>query len=169
MKPITPGLGEGLLELGKRCNAVYVCPKVGSERKGPLVVYAGKDGQGRNLVGDIYFNFRRIEAHPRAVQAFAEAACRECRISGHIETAVGMHDLAGHEAGGVRGQEHDDVGDVGRLGHGTERHECRLLRHLRLRELVAGLRRVGETGCHRVTHRTETVPNVSSRSSYPRA
>lgn len=74
MKPIILRLGENLLELGKRCRAVYVCPKVGLERKGPLVAYAGKDSQGRNLVGDIYFNFRRIEEHPWAVEAFAEVA-----------------------------------------------------------------------------------------------
>ncbi len=74
MKPIIPLPGEDLLELGKRCNAVYVCPKVDSERKGPLVAYAGKDGKGRNLVGDIYFNFRRIEVHPKVVEAYAEAA-----------------------------------------------------------------------------------------------
>lgn len=77
MKPIIPILGEDLLQLGKRCNAVYICPKVGSERKGPLVAYAGKDGQGRNLVGDIYFNFRRIEVHPKAVEAYVEAVCQK--------------------------------------------------------------------------------------------
>lgn len=77
MNHIVPYPGENLLELGKRCNAVYVCPKVGSERKGPLVAYAGKDAKGRNLVGDIYFNFRRIEVHPKAVEAFAEAACQK--------------------------------------------------------------------------------------------
>src|SRR3990167_4581157 len=79
MKPIIPLPGEDLLELGKRCNAVYVCSKVGSERKGPLVAYAGKDSKGRNLVGDIYFNFRRIEVHPKAVEAFAEVACQKLR------------------------------------------------------------------------------------------
>ena len=74
MEPITPLLGEDLLELGKRCNAVYVCPKdSNSQRTGPLVAYAGKDSRGRNLVGDIYFNFRRIEVHPKVVEAFAEA------------------------------------------------------------------------------------------------
>jgi orotate phosphoribosyltransferase len=77
MKPIIPIPGEDLLELGNRCNALYVCPKVGSERKGPLVAYAKKDDKGRNLVGDIYFNFRRIEVHPKAVVAFAEAACQK--------------------------------------------------------------------------------------------
>jgi hypothetical protein len=72
MMIITPIAGEGLMDLGKRCNAVYICPKVGSVRKGDLVAYAGKDRQGRNLVGDIYFNFRRIEANPKVVEAFAE-------------------------------------------------------------------------------------------------
>lgn len=86
MKPITPQPGEDLLELGKRCNAIYICPKVGSLRKGPLVAYAGKDGQGRNLVGDIYFNFRRIEAHPKAVMAFAEAAYQKLCNQGLIDT-----------------------------------------------------------------------------------
>lgn len=86
MKLIIPHAGEDLLELGKRCNAVYVCPKVGSQRKGPLVAYAGKDDKGRNLVGDIYFNFRRIEVHPKAVEAFAEAACQKLRNQGLIDS-----------------------------------------------------------------------------------
>ncbi len=86
MKPIIPLPGEDLLELGKRCNAVYVCPKVGSLRKGPLVAYAGKDSRGRNLVGDIYFNFRRIEVHPKAVEAFAEVACQKLRDQGLIDS-----------------------------------------------------------------------------------
>lgn len=93
MKPIIPLLGEDLLELGKRCNAVYICPKIGLVRKGPLVAYAGKDGQGRNLVGDIYFNFRRIEVHPKAVEAFAEAACRKLSVQGllnEFDTVCGI-------------------------------------------------------------------------------
>lgn len=77
MNIIIPHPGEDLLELGKRCNAVYVCPRVDSQRKGPLVAYVGKDAKGRNLVGDIYFNFRRIEVHLKAVEAFAEAACQK--------------------------------------------------------------------------------------------
>lgn len=85
--------GEDLLELGKRCNAVYVCPKVGSERKGDLVAYAGKDGRGRNLVGDIYFNFRRIEVYPKVVEVYAEAACqklREQRLLDSFDTVCGI-------------------------------------------------------------------------------
>ena len=77
MKRIIPKLGEDLLELGKRCDAVYVCPRVGATRTGNLVAYAGKDGHGRNLVGDIYFNFRKIEAHPKAVEAFAHVVCEK--------------------------------------------------------------------------------------------
>ncbi len=86
MNLIIPYPGENLLELGKRCNAVYVCPKVGSERKGSLVAYAGKDGQGRNLVGDIYFNFRRIEVHPKVVEAFANAAYQKLCDQGLIDS-----------------------------------------------------------------------------------
>lgn len=86
MKPIIPLPGEDLLELGKRCKAVYVCPKDGGKRIGPLVVYAGKDSQGRNLVGDIYFNFRRIEVHPKAVVAFAEVACQKLWEQGRIDS-----------------------------------------------------------------------------------
>jgi len=55
-------------------------------RKGPLVAYAGKDAQQRNLVGDIYFNFRRIEAHPAAVQAFAEAVHEKLRTQGLLDS-----------------------------------------------------------------------------------
>ena len=93
MMPITPSLGEDLLELGKRCSAVYICPKDGSVRKGPLVAYAGKDGKGWNLVGDIFFNFRRIEVHPKAVEAFAEAAyikIREQELLDAFDTVCGI-------------------------------------------------------------------------------
>lgn len=90
MKLITPLPGEDLLELGKRCNAVYVCPKDGSVRKGPLVAYAGtyagKDGKRKNFVGDLYFNFRRIEQHLKAVEAFANAACLKLLKQGLLDT-----------------------------------------------------------------------------------
>ena len=46
MNPIWPTRGESLMELGKRCGAVYICPKAGGVLKGPLVAYAGKDSQG---------------------------------------------------------------------------------------------------------------------------
>jgi orotate phosphoribosyltransferase len=75
MNPIIPLRGTSLLKLSKQCGAIYICPKDGGVRKGPLVAYAGKDDKGRNLVGDIYFNFRPIEVHPKVVEAFAEATC----------------------------------------------------------------------------------------------
>lgn len=86
MKSITPRLGETLLELAKACDAVYICPKEGSWRKGPLVAYAGKDSKGRNLVGDIYFNFRKIESHPEVVTVFAEAARKKLSDKGLLDT-----------------------------------------------------------------------------------
>lgn len=86
MKPVIPLLGENLMDLGKRCNAVYICPKTGSVRNGKLVAYAGKDAQGRNLVGDIYFNFRKIEVHPMVVDEFAERACSKLHRHGLLDT-----------------------------------------------------------------------------------
>lgn len=86
MTLIIPNPGEDLLELGKRCGAVYVCPKVDGVRKGPLVAYAGKDSKGRNLVGDIYFNFRRIEEHPRVVEAYAHAVVKKLQDGRLIES-----------------------------------------------------------------------------------
>ena len=94
MKPIIPFLGEDLLTLGKRCGAVYICPKDSSgKRLGPLVVYAGKDPQDRNLVGDMYFNFRKIEEYQLVVMAFAEAAyrkLRDLRLLGSFDTICGI-------------------------------------------------------------------------------
>lgn len=83
---IIPLQGENLLDLGKRCDAVYVCPKIDSIRKGPLVIYAGKDNNGTNLVGDIYFNFRRIESHPKVVEAFAEVAYQKLCDQGLLDS-----------------------------------------------------------------------------------
>jgi orotate phosphoribosyltransferase len=81
------------MELGKRCNAVYVCPKEGHVRRGKMVAYAGKDTQGRNYVGDLYFNFRRIECHPEVVRAFAEEAwhriCRQ-QLLNTFDTVCGI-------------------------------------------------------------------------------
>lgn len=83
---ITPLPGEDLLELGRRCGAVYICPKDGTKRKGPLVAYAGKDDLDRNLVGDIYFNFRLIETYPKVVHHFAEVALEKLQKQGLIDT-----------------------------------------------------------------------------------
>ena len=82
---ITPCIGDDLMDLAKRCDAVYICPKVDGRREGSLVVYAGQDGQGRNLVGDIYFNFRRIEPHLKVVNEFAFASVKKLRDRGLID------------------------------------------------------------------------------------
>ena len=70
--------------------ALYVCPKKDGKRIGPLVPYAGKDGQGRNLVGDVYFNFAMIEPMPWIVDLFAKAIM--------ININVQQHELAGVDA-----------------------------------------------------------------------
>jgi orotate phosphoribosyltransferase len=93
MDLIIPQPGESLLELGKRCGALYICPKVNGVRTGDLVAYAGKDLQGRNLVGDLYFNFRKIEVHQRVVELYAEVACRKLEdqgLLGTFDTIVGV-------------------------------------------------------------------------------
>ncbi len=81
---IIPRPGDSLLDLSKRCDALYICPKEGDRRLGLLVPYAGKDKKDRNLVGDFYFNFRRIERQPLVVEAFAVAAFK--KLGSLIET-----------------------------------------------------------------------------------
>lgn len=77
MKNIVVSSDEDLLFLAKRCDAVYICPILDGRRMGPLVAYAGKDAGGRNYIGDIYFNFRRIEEYPHVVQTFAERVAQK--------------------------------------------------------------------------------------------
>lgn len=60
---------EQLQELG----GCYLCPKDESgKRLGPLVGYAGRDGQGRQLVGDIYVNFALAEEIPALMFSWAK-------------------------------------------------------------------------------------------------
>lgn len=86
MNIIVPQVGATLWSISKDCNALYLCPKLEGRRIGPLVPYAGTytgaDGQKRNFVGDIYFNFRRIEANPLAVDCFAEEAYKKLKGQG---------------------------------------------------------------------------------------
>ncbi len=77
MKTVMPEIGDDLMKLSIQCGALYICPKMDGERKGPLVVYTGKDSKGKNLVGDIYFNFRKIEQHTWVVKAFALEAFKK--------------------------------------------------------------------------------------------
>lgn len=86
---------ETFMKLAQICDAIYICPKdENGKRLGPLVVYAGKDKEGRNLVGDIYFNFRKIEQNPIVVKEFAEAILPKLttkhKLSNHCQTFCGI-------------------------------------------------------------------------------
>lgn len=85
MNTIVPKPEDSLWSLARDCNALYLCPKREGIREGPLVPYAGKDKQERNLVGDIYFNFRRIEQYPLVVDCFAEEAYKKLVARGLLE------------------------------------------------------------------------------------
>lgn len=59
----------------RRCNGYYECLKAQNGRRlGPLVGYAGKydDGTGamKQWVGDVYYNFARIEEYHHALDYF---------------------------------------------------------------------------------------------------
>ncbi len=61
------------LEILSRCGGYYECPKDGNQnRLGPLVGYAGRDDNNRQLVGDIYVNFAKIEQHATVLRSIAE-------------------------------------------------------------------------------------------------
>lgn len=90
---IIPQPGEDLFDLAKRCDALYICPKRDGKRIGPMVAYAGKDDKGENFIGDIYFNFRKIEQQPKVLEAFAEAAAKELdrqNLIGKFDTVCGI-------------------------------------------------------------------------------
>ena len=100
---IHPEPGDGLWLLARDCNALYLCPKREGSRAGPLVPYAGKDAKGRNLVGDIYFNFRRIEQHLPVVEFLAKETKRKLenrRMLDSFDTVCGIP-----EGGRTFGQE----------------------------------------------------------------
>jgi len=79
-KPIIPERDDDPWELAIRCRALYECPKdAAGKRLGPLVPYAGKDEQGRNLVGDVYFNFGWIEPYMLVVRFFARLIAEKIR------------------------------------------------------------------------------------------
>lgn len=86
MNIVIPQPGITLWSLARDCNSLYLCPKREGLRVGPLVPYAGKDERGRNLVGDIYFNFRRIEQYGLVVDAFAEEVKRKLTKQGLLES-----------------------------------------------------------------------------------
>ena len=60
------------LDLMRRAGAFYECPKDAAGRRlGPLVGYAGRDGDDRQYVGDIYVNFAKAESRPRLLAVFS--------------------------------------------------------------------------------------------------
>jgi orotate phosphoribosyltransferase len=83
---VIPGPGQSLFTLARRCDALYICPTEDGKRKGPLVPYAGKDSQQRNLVGDIYFNFRRIEEQSLVLQAYAEVVVQKLNDANLVDS-----------------------------------------------------------------------------------
>ncbi len=88
-QPIIPNARDDPWELSLRCNAVYVCPKDATgKRLGPLVPYAGKDAQGRNLVGDVYYNFGWIEPYMLVVRFFAEIIARKIQAIPELAKAT---------------------------------------------------------------------------------
>lgn len=96
-KSITPRVDSNPWELGVLCDAVYQCPKdpETGKRLGPLVPYAGKDARGRNLVGDDYFNFAKIEEQPQVLDFFATKIARLIAFSDVLcraTTIVGIPD-----------------------------------------------------------------------------
>lgn len=69
------------LQLLTDCGGYYECPKdEDGNRLGPLVGYAGRDRQGRQFVGDVYYNFARIEEHPGSLKQYAYQAANRLRI-----------------------------------------------------------------------------------------
>lgn len=64
MDIILPRAGEKAMDILFRCGGYYKCPKDESgKRFGPLVGYAGRDKNGKQLVGDIYANYSKAERH----------------------------------------------------------------------------------------------------------
>lgn len=57
------------------------------------MAYAGKDDDGRNYVGEIYFNFRKVERHLPAVKAFVQAVIvklGDSELLGSFDTVIGI-------------------------------------------------------------------------------
>lgn len=67
---------QTLLDSLRRCGGYYECPKDSKDRRlGPLVGFAGKyedkDGQMKQWVGDVYYNFAKAEERPSVIGKFA--------------------------------------------------------------------------------------------------
>lgn len=73
-------ISNDLFEVWKRCGGYYECPRDGlGKRLGPLVGYAGTYEEGKHYVGDVYFNFARVEEYPHVLDFFAMLLTVEIR------------------------------------------------------------------------------------------
>ncbi|MBI1961445.1 MAG: hypothetical protein HYS45_01950, partial [Parcubacteria group bacterium] len=86
MVEIAPG---DLVETLRRCNGYYQCPKApDGKRLGPLVGYAGEydapDGTRKHWVGDVYYNFARIEEYPHVLRFVASQLAGVVRANGGL-------------------------------------------------------------------------------------
>ncbi|TSA45342.1 phosphoribosyltransferase [bacterium] len=65
---------SNLLDTLKARGALYVCPKaIDGVRLGPLVAYAGTYDDGgtpKHFVGDVYYNFAKVEEYPEITDHF---------------------------------------------------------------------------------------------------
>ncbi len=92
--PIVPKPGDDPWALSIQANAYYERPLKDGKRIGPLVPYSGKDSQGRNYVGHVYYNFARIEEHPSLCAYFAKLLADKIpkNLMPSVTTIVGIPD-----------------------------------------------------------------------------
>ncbi|OGY89420.1 MAG: hypothetical protein A3B30_01650 [Candidatus Komeilibacteria bacterium RIFCSPLOWO2_01_FULL_52_15] len=70
------------LDTLRLCGGYYRCPKnVKGKRFGPLVGYAGTyeapDGSRQHYVGDVFYNFARVEQYPHVRDLYAHALAEQ--------------------------------------------------------------------------------------------
>lgn len=89
-------LSSDLLEMWKHCGGYYQCPKDSQgKRLGPLVGYAGQYEEGKHFVGDVYFNFAKVEEFPHVLDHFAYLLAQE--VSNQVQATV----VLGAPMGGI--------------------------------------------------------------------
>lgn len=98
-----------VLETLKRCQGYYKCPEAPEGKLlGPLVGYVGRydDGQGnmKQYVGKVYYNFARAEQYPHVLEHFARG------LAHRLAQTVAFDLVVGTPMGGIL-----IAGDVSRL------------------------------------------------------
>lgn len=88
---------DAIVEVLRRCGGYYECPKdANGKRLGPLVGYAGTYFESRTVkqyVGEIYYNFAKVEQYPHVIDKFAELLAEKIRTTTYYESLdciVGM-------------------------------------------------------------------------------